>query len=279
MTALGSTNHGNTSAHVQHERWCRHFGIKPIFGCEIYVAPPNEKRKFHQTVMAQDEEGLRNLNAMVSESWRTLGTTSKSKFPTVHWDNLKAHANGLIVLSGCADSLLSCTLLGGKMYGDKRLTYSSRNYASARRIIQQYQDIFGERYSIECQKFPGLERTCALNPAFALLAEDTGAALTASSDAHYPFGTDNKMQTILHAAHRGSTVENTEAAWEYSILLTFPTSDKEITNQLVGTGLSKRQARQAVLNTAKIAESCTAELPKNRPIEYPISQADWEPWQ
>ena len=191
---------------------------------------------------------------------------------------LREFNEGLIVLSGCADSLLSCTLLGGKSNGDKRDEYSRKDYRAARRVIEQYQAVFGDRYYLEVQRFPGLDRTCTLNPALALLGRDTGARLVGTSDVHYPYGSDNEMQKILHAAHRGSTVEATEASWEYDILLTYPTSDREITKDLVGTGLNSRQAKAAVLETAAIAARCDVELPKNQPIQYPIDEKDWEPW-
>ena len=265
MTALALTEHGNLSSHAQLEKAGNSLGIKPIFGCELYVAPPNEARKCHQTVLAMNEDGLRNLNRIVTASWKNF-----YRWPTVSWDLLKEYSDGLIVLSGCADSVLSCTLLGGKSYGDKRLEYSDADFKRARRVIEQYQKVFGERYFLEAQRFPGLPRTCVLNPAFAELSRITGAGLVASSDVHYPTPADNQMQTILHAAHRGSTVEATEASWEYDILLTYPLSDNEIHSQLVGTGLSAAEATDAISNTAAIADMCTVELPKNKPIRYPL---------
>lgn len=279
MKAIALTEHGNLSSHVQLEQECKKLGLKAIFGLEAYVAPPDEKRKFHQTIIAKDEEGLRNLNRLVTESWRTLGTTSKTKFPTVHWDNLRRHSRGLIVLSGCADSLLSCTLLGGKSLGDQRLAWSKANYQNALRVARQYQKVFGVRYFLEVQRFPGLPRTCILNPAFAQISEDTGIRLVGTADSHYCHARESKLQTILHAAHRGSTVEKTEASWEYDIFLTFPTSDEEIFRDLKRTGLTAAQAKSAISSTATIARSCTAQLPKNKPIRYPISENDWVPWK
>lgn len=266
MTALALTEHGNLSSHAQLEKAGNSLGIKPIFGCELYVAPPNESRKCHQTVLAMNQEGLRNLNRIVTASWKNF-----YRWPTVSWDLLKEHSDGLVVLSGCADSVLSCTLLGGKSYGDKRLEYSDADFKRARRVVQAYQKVFGERYFLEAQRFPGLERTRVLNPAFAELSRVTGARVVASSDVHYPRPADNKMQTILHAAHRGSTVEATEASWEYDILLTYPLSDNEINNDLVGTGMTHDEATAAIDHTAMIAEMCTVELPKNQPIRFPLN--------
>lgn len=284
MKALALTDHGNTSSHVQLEKACRKHGVKPIFGCELYEAPtdPNSplgaplktRRKYHQTVLAASEDGLRNLNRIVTSSWRDYFF----QWPTTSSRLLKEHAHGLVVLSGCADSLLSCTLLGGKEQGDKRLEYSETDLKNAVRVVEWYQEIFGENYYLEVQRFPRLERTCVLNPAFAEISRVTGARLVASSDVHYPLPEHNDMQRILHAAHRGGTVESADASWEYDILLTYPTSDREIYRDLVGTGLSKKEAKQAILNTEKIGKQCTVELPKNDPIEYPISESDWSDW-
>lgn len=276
MTAVSVTEHGNTSSHAHLEMECKKHGIKPIYGCELYTAPTDfsagangapirTRKKFHQTVLAANEEGYRNLNRIVSASWRE----HFFQWPTTSAGLLRRYSEGLLVLSGCADSLLSCTLLGGKELGEKRLSYSRSDFARAVEVVERYQAIFGERYFLEVQRFPGLERTCVLNPAFAEISERTGARLVATADVHYPYPEDNKMQRILHAALRGGTVEQMDASWEYDILLTYPLSDREIFNDLVGTGLTEAQAKAAILQTAQIAEMATVELPKNEPIKFP----------
>lgn len=217
---------------------------------------------------------MRNLNRIVTASWRD----HFFQWPTTSGRLLKEHADDLVVLSGCSDSLLSCTLLGGKENGDKRLEFTENDFRNAVRVVEWYQEIFGENYYLEVQRFPRLERTCVLNPAVAEISRVTGAKLVASSDVHYPLPENNDMQRILHAAHRGGTVESADASWEYDILLTYPLSDREIFDDLVATGLSEKEAKRSILNTAKIAEQCTVELPKNDPIEYPISESDWSDW-
>lgn len=276
MKAVALTEHGNTSSHVQLEKACQEYGIKPLYGCELYTAPTDfeaedgrpikTRKKFHQTVIARDEEGYRNLNRMVSASWRD----HFFQWPTTSARLLSEFGDGLVVLSGCADSLLSCTLLGGKELGPKRLEYTGKDFSRAREVVERYQELFGEWYFLEVQRFPGLERTCVLNPAFAELSRITGARLAASSDVHYPFPEDNEMQRVLHAAHRGGTVEQVDASWEYDILLTYPTSDKEIRDDLVATGLSRSDALAAIDATAIIAGAATVILPRNEPIKFPF---------
>lgn len=278
MKAMALTEHGNVSSHVQLEKACVKHGIKALFGLEAYVAPPDQKRKCHQTIIAMDQIGYSNLNKLVVESWRTLGRTSKTRFPTVHLNVLESHADGLIVLSGCADSVLSCTLLGGKSYGDKRLTYSKADYRRATRVVEWYQNVFGDRYYLEVQRFPMLDRTRALNPAFEKISRDTGVPLAATSDCHYVYARDNEMQKILHAAHRGSSVQAVESSWEYDCTLDIPESDERVFKNLVETGLSGDAALSAIETTSVIADRCNVQLQKTTPIKYKPSGMDYEPW-
>lgn len=230
-------------------------------------------------LLAMNLEGLHNLNKLITLSWKTLGTTSKSKFPTVHPSMLRKHNAGLIVLSGCADSQLSCVLLGGKSYGDKRLELRDGDLRAGTRLVEQYQEIFGDRYYLETQRFSGLPRTCALNPALQEISRRTGVSLCATSDVHYPYPNENAMQRVLHAAHRGGkSIDAADAEWEYDILLTYPTSDKEIFQDLCGTGLSKESAKEAILNTERIAGRCDVELPKAPPPKYVVGEGDWKKW-
>lgn len=276
MKSLALTEHGNTSSHAQLEKAAKKHGIKPIYGLEAYTAPTTEENKqqakWHQTILAMNTEGYRNLNRIVSRSW----AEGFYYYPTVNTDMLKEHNEGLIVTSGCADSLLSCTLLGGKSNGKKRFTYTRKQFDAALRVIEWYQSVFGDRYYIEVQRFPGLRRARVLNPAFEKLSKITGARLVATADVHYPMPEDNAMQKILHAAHRGSTVEVTEASWEYDILLTYPLSDSEIVKDLIGTGLSRAAAKQAVLETERIAARCSVELPKNEPIKWHYDEDEFD---
>lgn len=267
MTALALSEHGNVNSHVALERECVRAGIKPIFGLEAYFAPSDELLKFHITLFAKNEEGYLNLNRIVTQSY-----LDAYKYPTVLWKNLVKYRAGIVAFSGCSDSLISCTLLGGKSLGTKRLEYSEEDYAKTKRRIQQFQDVYGKDFYLEVQRFPGLERTCVLNPAFATLSTETGAPLIATADVHYPWPADNGMQSLLHAARRSSSVAITEASWEYDILLTYPLSDEQILRNLEKTGLTEYEAYCAVDNTRILAEECNVELPKSKPLRFPLAQ-------
>lgn len=265
MTALALTEHGNVSSHVKLEQSALKHGIKPIFGLEAYTAPPKSMRKGHMTILAMDLRGYKNLMRIVTRSW----TEGYHKWPTVHGDILRDHNRGLIVLSGCADSHLNNVLLGGKgiEHGDKK---------AAERLLKTYVRMFGDRFYLETQRFPGLDRTCEINQHYADWSSRFDIPLAATSDVHYPLPEHSDMQRILHSAGRGSHVD--EADWEYTIKLTYPTSDEEITKNLVDTGLSAADARDAVANTAIIAERCNVELPKMDRLKYTIEKEDLEPW-
>lgn len=267
MSALAMTEHGNVSSHVRAEKAGLATGVKPIFGCELYTAPEVTRPKWHLTALAMDQEGYRNLNRLVSRAW----AEGFYQWPTVSSQMLVDHSEGIIVTSGCSDSLLSCTLLGGKSNGPKRNSASSFDMDVATRLVEVFKGIYGDRYYLEVQRFPGLERTRTLNAALAELSRRTGVALVATADCHYPMPADNEMQKILHAAGRGTgTVAAAEASWEYGILLTPPASDEEIGRDLVATGLTRREAWGAIKATAEIASRCNVTLPKSQQLRFPM---------
>ncbi|UJQ86401.1 DnaE-like DNA polymerase III alpha [Gordonia phage Wojtek] len=272
MTAICLTEHGHNSSHVQLEKACKGTSIKPMYGCELYVVHDNweeQRRKYHQIAIAINEAGYQNLNRIVSIA--NSPEYQYDRFPTITKHILFEYSEGLVVTSGCADSLLSCTLLGGKNMGPKRLEYTDEQYQATVDLARQYQEVFGKRYFLEVQRFPRLDRTRVLNPAFERIGAELGIELVATADVHYPHPSDNKMQRILHAANRGGgkTIAQADAEWEYDILLTYPESDLEIYQDMIATGLSPKAAKRSVLNTAAIAKRCTVELPKNEPIKWP----------
>lgn len=266
-SALALTEHGNVSSHVKHEIACRKEGIKPIFGLEAYTAPADMReqknmRKWHQTIVAMDLNGYQNLNRLVTRSW----DEGFYRWPTVTGPMLRDCQAGLIVTSGCSDSLVNCSLLGGKGIDP--------NDASEKRaiaVIQNYKRQFGDRYYLEVQRFPELERTRQVNTWLAQASKRTGVPLVATADVHYPFPDNNQMQKILHASSRNTgTVAAAEAGWEYDILLTYPLSDSQITKQLIGTGLTKLEAQGAIAATGEIAGRCNVEIPKMDRVRFPL---------
>jgi DNA polymerase-3 subunit alpha len=273
MSALALTEHGNVSSHVKLELAAKAAGIKPIFGLEAYTAPATMRedkntRKWHQTIVAMNLEGYQNLNRLVTRSW----DEGFYRWPTVTGPMLHDCNEGLIVTSGCSDSLVNCSLLGGK-----GILPSDASAERAIAVIRSYKRIFGDRYYLEVQRFPELARTCEVNAWLAEASRKTGIPLVATADVHYPFPNNNQMQKILHAAGRNTgTVAAAEAGWEYDILLTYPLSDKQVEKQLVGTGLTHSEAQAAIENTSVIAERCNVEIPKMDRVRFPGTVRDLE---
>lgn len=263
MTAQFVTEHGNVSSFVQHEKACAKHGIKAGFGLEAYMHPdPASRRKFHLTLLAENQTGYANLMRIVTRSW----AEGFYQWPTVSPQILGDHSAGIVVLSGCADSLLSSSLLGGKT-----IDAADASFERAMGVAARFRDIFGDRYYIETQMFPELERTRTLNPAFEEIGRKLGIPLVATADVHYPMPDDNVMQLTLHAAGRGAADVSKQAeGWEYDIKLSPPESDLMVIERLRGTGLSRDAARQAARSTVDIADRCTVVLPKAERIRFPL---------
>jgi DNA polymerase-3 subunit alpha len=256
------TDHGNVSAHPQVEKAALKHGLKPIFGLEAYTAlDDHEMRKFHLTILASNAEGYRNLMQIVTKSYQHF-----YHWPTVTGEMLAEHHEGLIVLSGCADSLLACSLLGGKS-----IDAADASWKRAKRVANSFKDLFGDRYYLETQAFPELERARTLNAAYERMGKELGIPLVGTQDVHYPLPEDNEMQVILHAAMRGSgSVAQQEAGWEYNIRLTPASSDKAFGKRLWTAGLSKRAVVGALESTWEIAGRCDVTLPKADRFRYPL---------
>jgi DNA polymerase-3 subunit alpha len=270
MKALGLSEHGNVSSWVDLEIACEKEGIDPIFAIEIYFGRPGVRPKTHMILIAMNEVGLQNINRIVTKSWQQFYYS-----PTVYWEDLVRWNEGIIALSGCADSALSCELLGGKWFGPKTLEPEDGAIQRAIRGVRRFQKVFGDRYYLEVQRFPRLPRTCVLNPILAQISRDTGVPLVATADVHYPYPNQNEIQRILHAADRGKDVETTDAGWEYDILLTYPLSDREMLNDLQGTGLTLDEAKTAILSTESIAERCKGlRLPKAPPPSFGVADPE-----
>lgn len=260
--AASVTEHGNVSSHPQWEKAGKKYGVKPIFGLEAYTAlDPESQRKFHLTLLAMSERGYQNLMKIVSLSYEDF-----YHYPTVSGQMLADWNEDLICLSGCADSLLACSLLGGKTIapedaGPKR----------ARAQAMRFRELFGDRFYLETQAFPELARTKSINSFYEPMGKKLGISLVGTQDVHYPYPDDNEMQLILHAASRGSgSVDQQAAGWEYDIRLTPSPTDRIALQRLRDTGLSKGASAEAFASTVEIASRCNVILPKAGRLRYPL---------
>lgn len=271
--ALAFTEHGNVSSHFRAERAAKETGVKPIYGIEAYTGAVDEENrqqfKFHLTILAKNAAGYTNLNLVTSQAWRDYYHK-----PTVGGESLTRHREGLVILSGCTGSLLACTLKGGKGIPVPAKPAVRATTAMAVRFADAYPD-----YYLEVQGFPELDDTKLINPIYEEISRATGIPLCATMDCHYPKPEDNEMQLILHACGRGNqSADDMLRSWNYDVLLTLPESDTVMLNKLIGTGLSESAAREAIMNSYRIGQSCNVTLPKAERMRYPIEKADLTPW-
>lgn len=284
MSALALTEHGNTSSHVQLEQAAVDAGIKPIFGCELYVALPKVRAKFHQTVLAMNKNGYRQLNRLVSQGWERHFSGSMSVAPGELLT--PQNVSDLIVLSGCADSWLSCMLAGGKSLGD-RLDLAGgcdsgeveQRFSKALRIVEAFQKVYGDRYYLELQPFSNYDRTCFLNEQLQKLHELTGVPLVSTADVHYHDDGGWKVQQLANAIGWGKSFEEVGANRDYAASeCTYPTSDEHMTKRLVDAHVTPVNAQAAIDNTQVVADRCNVVLPKTKPIRVSdnITETDQE---
>jgi DNA polymerase-3 subunit alpha len=268
QTARAFTEHGNVASHVKAQKAAEKMGgaVKCIYGCEIYTGKVGEgatQRKYHLTLIAYNQDGYRNLLKLVSLSY----SEGFHYEPTVSWEMLKKYKKGLFILSGCQGSLLFCSAVGGKL-----IDRANASYKRALGVARTFQREFGRFYLIEVQAFPGLALTCEANPILARIAEKLKIKLVASKDVHYTYLDEQELQMILHNI-RGmnkKTIEEQAREWGYSTPLCPPPNDLSMIRLLKGTGLTEKQAIQAVVATEDIAEECNVTLPRLEMVRFPV---------
>lgn len=276
MGTLAMTEHGNVDSHTKLDIAAEKTGIKPIFGCEFYMPCPWEEsglgqRKTHLTVLAKNAVGYKNLLHLVSKSWVRQEEDPNGWYrykPTVPMEGLVEHKDGLVILSGCAGSLLSCSVVGGK-----GLSPDKASYKRGLKVAREFVESFGQNYFIEVQGFPNLEDRCRANPVLARIAHTVGARLVGTMDCHYTTISEGQVQEILHNL-RGQNgkqdAEDQDRAWSYDTGLCPPLSDGAILRKLMATGLTKAQAVAAIQSSVDIGEECTVTLPKLDAPEFPL---------
>lgn len=267
MRALAGTQHGNVSNHVQQQYSCLKNGIEPIFGLEAYTALEEKSdRKCHLTILAMDQTGLANLYRLVTESWDNY-----HRWPTVYGATLAKYQEGLIVLSGCLDSLMACSLLGGKMIAE-----ADASWERAVRLGSAFKDLLGDRFYLECQIFPELPRALQVNEAWERMGKLLKIPLVGTADVHTVKPGQQEIRAMLHAASRGkNTIAQQLSSWEYDVPDYIPQSDQQVFDRLKRAGLSLPATREALRNTGEIADRCIGvRLPVAEQFQYPATESE-----
>ena len=188
MQSLAITDHGNMYGAVDFYKACKKNGIKPIIGCEVYVAPRTrfDKEKVldkdynHLILLCKNEIGYKNLIKLVSMSF-TEGYYYK---PRVDHDILEKYSEGLICLSACLAGEIPQALL-------------QRDYEGAKRTALWYLDVFGkDNYYLEIQDH-GIDEQKIVKDGIKRLSADAGIPIVATNDVHYIEKQDSKIQQVL----------------------------------------------------------------------------------
>ncbi len=243
MRALALTDHGVMYGVVDFYKCAKQRGIKPILGCEVYVAARDhrdrdvrqDKESAHLVLLARDMEGYRNLMKLVS-------IASMEGFyykPRIDYALLEEHASGLIALSACLAGDIPRLFAQGR---------EEAAYALARRLA----GIMGENnFFIELQDH-GLREQKMLNPQLIELAERVGLGLVATNDVHYVARADAEAQDVLMCIQTGKFVDE-EDRMKFETEEFYLKSPDEMA-ELFG------HVPAALSNTADIAERCDVEL-------------------
>jgi len=252
QTAVAVTDHGNMYGAVEFYVEAKRNGIKPIIGCEVYVAKGSRfetetRSPYHLVLLCKNIIGYNNLMKLVSLG-HLEGFYSK---PRVDEELLRKYSDGLICLSGCLAGEIPRLLVNG-------------NYEDAKKKALEYRGIFGDDYYLELQNHSIADEILII-PLLYKLSEETGIKLAATNDCHYINKSDAKMQNVLLCIQTNKTVgERNEMAFEKDefyiksedeMLLLFP------------------NAPLAVLNTAEIAEKCNFDF-KFGEIKLPEFRTD-----
>src|SRR6202451_160852 len=200
MPAVAVTDHGNLFAAANFYHQATTHGVKPIIGCEVYVAPDNHKnrgaeaeRSNHLVLLCENEEGYRNLIQLVSTGYLD-GFYYK---PRVDHELLARHSKGLIALSACLRGEVADALL-------------SEKYDQARTNAYRLRDIFGKgNFFLEVQD-QGLDVETRINRDLVQLSKETGIPLVATNDCHYLTRADAHAQEVLMCIQTGKTMSDTQ---------------------------------------------------------------------
>lgn len=245
QTACAITDHGVMYGVVDFYRACKEAGIKPIIGCEVYVAPYGRSRTDrvhafdseirHLVLLCENEEGYRNLSYLVSMAWLE-GFYIK---PRIDLDLLREHSQGLIALSACLAGEIPRLLQNGE-------------YDKAKNYALEMADIFGpEHFYLELQNH-GIEEQALLNQQLLSLHIETGVPLVCTNDAHYLRKEDAETHDILLCIQTGKTLDD-ENRLRYEPRNFYLRSEEEMEELF-------KNFEGALENTQKIADMCSLEF-------------------
>ena len=243
MDSLAITDHGVMFGIIDFYKSCKKSGIKPIIGCEVYVAPrtrfdkdPDRDRNMnHLILLAENMIGYKNLTKLVSAAF-TEGFYFK---PRVDKELLREHSEGIICLSACLAGAIPRKILNG-------------DYSGAKAEALELRDIFGkDNFYLEIQNH-FLDDDKPATQGLVKLSDEIGAPLVATNDAHYIKRSDAKAHDVLLAIQTGSTVDD-ENRMRFANDEFYLKSESEMMELFP-------DHPEAIENSHKIAERCNVEF-------------------
>ena len=264
MNSAAITDHGVMYGVIDFYREAKKNGIKPILGCEVYVAPNSrfdreitggEDRYYHLVLLAENNTGYSNLMKIVSKGF-VDGYYYK---PRVDKSLLREYHEGIIALSAC-------------LAGEVPRYISKGLYDNAKKAALEYQEIFGkDNFFLELQDH-GIPEQGIVNQRLLQMSEELGIELVATNDVHYTYAEDEKPHDILLCIQTGKKLQD-ENRMRYEGGQYYVKSPEEMANLF-------SYALQALENTQKIADRCDVEiefgvtkLPK---YDVPDGMTSWE---
>ena len=253
MNSAAITDHGVMFGCIDFYKAAKEAGIKPILGCEVYVAPGSrfdretvkgEERYYHLVLLAENDLGYSNLTKIVSKGY-VDGFYYK---PRVDMEILEQYHEGIIALSAC---------LAGEVP-----RYLVRNfYEEGKKAALRYQEIFGKgNFFLELQDH-GIPEQRLVNQQLMRMSQETGIELVATNDVHYTYESDADSHDILLCIQTGKKVSD-EDRMRYEGGQYYVKSEEEMRSLFP-------YALQALENTQKIADRCEVN------IEFGVTKLPW----
>jgi len=265
MDSVAITDHGVMFGVIDFYRAAKAEGIKPILGCEVYVAPGSrfdkeaagsgDDRYYHLVLLAENDTGYHNLMKIVSKGF-TEGYYYK---PRVDMEVLREFHEGLIALSAC-------------LAGEVQRNILRNMYEEGKEAALRYQEIFGEgNFFLELQDH-GMQEQKLVDQSLLRMSRETGIELVATNDVHYTYAEDEKPHDMLLCIQTGKKLSD-ENRMRYEGGQYFIKSEDEMRKLFP-------YALEALENTQKIADRCNVEiefgvtkLPK---YDVPEGYTSWE---
>ena len=260
MPAVAMTDHGNMFGAVEFYNTAKKHGIKPILGCEVYVAPESRHEKkskdnlrdasYHLILLSKNETGYKNLLRLI-----TLGYLEGFYYkPRIDKELLAEHSEGLIALSSC-------------IRGEVAHNVNRENVPRATKVAAQYAEIMGpDNFYLELQNH-GLENQDRINREIAGIGKKLELPIVATNNCHYLNKEDFRAHEILLCLQTGKTI-NDPYRMQYPAPEFYFKSPKEMIELF-------KETPEAIENTLKIAERCELELEfdKLNLPDYPVPES------